>query len=94
MAAADEAGEKAPYRIEGDVVYVNNRLCAVSHSPLNPHKLSQFVSRVKYDGPAKDFRGKTLVFNQCCDMCIGKFPSMWTQERDTIMRFHGLTAGK
>ena len=83
-------GELAPYRIEGDVVYVNNRICAVSHSPLREGQLDRYQSRVVYDGPDPRFRGKTLVFNQCCPMCIQTFPELWRQHRDRIMRYHGL----
>lgn len=88
--AQPQEGEKAPYRIEGDVVKVNNRLCAVSHSPMAENTLGQFVSRVKYDGPDQRFAGKTLEFNQCCGMCIEKFPSLWAANRDGVMKFHGL----
>lgn len=84
-------GEQAPYRVEGDTVFVNNRICAVSHSPLDPHNLDRFVSRVKYNGPIAKFKGKTLLFNQCCEMCIQNFPSLWKSERDAVLRFHGLT---
>lgn len=84
------AGEKAPFQIQGDVVKVNNRLCAVSHSLMAENTLGQFVSRVKYDGPDARFQGKTLEFNQCCGMCIEKFPSLWAQNREGILAFHGL----
>ncbi len=87
---SEAAGELASYRADGDVVFVNNHICAVSGSPLDPHTLGRFVSRVRYDGPIEKFRGKTLVFNQCCAMCIESFPKKWAMERDQIMRFHGL----
>lgn len=85
-----QKGEKAPFEIQGDVVKVNNRLCAVSHSVMAENTLGQFVSRVKYDGPDARFSGKTFEFNQCCGMCIEKFPSLWAQNRDGILAFHGL----
>lgn len=83
-------GERSPFEVQGDVVKVNNRLCAVSHSPMAENTLGQFVSRVKYEGSNPKFAGKSLEFNQCCGMCIEKFPSMWAQNRDGIMKFHGL----
>lgn len=88
--ASSNEGERAPFEVQGDVVKVNNRLCAVSHSPMAENTLGQFVSRVKYDGSNPKFAGKSLEFNQCCGMCIEKFPSMWAQNRDGIMKFHGL----
>lgn len=88
--ASPTEGERAPFEVQGDVVKVNNRLCAVSHSPMAENTLGQFVSRVKYEGSNPKFAGKSLEFNQCCGMCIEKFPSMWAQNRDVIMKFHGL----
>ncbi len=89
---ADQAKRAAPggYTIEGDVVFVNNHTCAVSGSPLADKDLTKFQSRVAYDGPVEEFKGKTLVFNQCCNMCIKSFPDMWAKDRDTIMLAHGL----
>ncbi len=78
------------YTIDGDVVHVNNRKCAMSGSPLAENNLEEFQSRVQYDGPVEEFKGKTLVFNQCCNMCIKNFPGKWATERDAIMQEHGL----
>lgn len=86
----DGEGEVAPYVIDGETVYVNNGLCAVSHSRLDPQNLNEFTSRVRYDGPLEAFRGKTLVFNQCCEMCIKKFPDMWEENSDKILKYHGV----
>lgn len=68
-----------------DVYYVNNRECAMSDSPIAEKDLGRFESRVIYDGPIERFQGKTLVFNQCCSMCIESFPKKWAAERDEIM---------
>lgn len=83
-------GEWAPFEIRGDIVQVNNSICAQSGSQMAPETLGKFTSRVVYDGPDERFRGKTLVFNQCCHGCVLKFPAKWAAERDRIMRFHGL----
>ncbi|QQR89798.1 MAG: hypothetical protein IPJ88_16725 [Myxococcales bacterium] len=78
------------YTVQGDVVHVNNETCAMSGSPLDKKDLGKFQSRVTYDGPVAEYQGKTLVFNQCCEMCIKNFPEKWAKERDDIMRTHGL----
>ena len=83
-------GETAHWTVEGAEVHVNNRLCAVSHSPLDPAKLDAYVSHVAYTGDDRRFAGKTLVFNQCCEMCIERFPKMWAKDPDAVLRFHGL----
>lgn len=87
---ATEAVESG-YEILGDVVYVHNRTCAMSGSPIAEKDLGRFESRVSYDGPIERFRGKTLVFNQCCANCIESFPKKWAAERDQIMANFGLT---
>lgn len=86
-----EVGEKAPFEIKGDTVYVNNRICAYSGTWMREDTLGNFISKVEYDGPDPRFKGKTLIFNQCCGGCIGAFPAKWKAERDKIMHFHGLT---
>lgn len=83
-------GETAHWTVEGAEVHVNNRLCAVSHSPLDAAKLGAYPSRVAYEGNDPRFVGKTLVFNQCCEMCVERFPKMWAKDPDAILRFHGL----
>ena len=87
--AADAA--RVGYEIVGEVVHVNNRQCAVTGSELADKDLGRFESRVVYDGPIARFKGKTLVFNQCCPMCIASFPKKWAAERDEIMQNFGLT---
>lgn len=87
---AATTGEVADYRVDGETVYVGNRLCAVSRSPLDPSTLGQFTSTVTYEGSDPRFVGKELVFNQCCEMCIERFPAMWAQDAEAILRFHGL----
>jgi len=79
------------YEVSGNVVYVNNRDCAMSDSLIAEKDLGRFESRVTYDGPIEQFRGKTLVFNQCCANCIESFPKKWAAERDQIMQKFLLT---
>ena len=86
-----EVGEKAPFMVKGNTVYVNNRICAFSGTWMREDTLDSFISTVTYDGPDPRFAGKTLIFNQCCSGCIGAFPAKWVAERDRIMHFHGLT---
>lgn len=83
-------GETAAYTVEGDVVRVNNTRCAVSRSPLDPVKLDAFTSTVAYEGADPRFRGKKMVFNQCCAMCNERFPALWAADPDGILRYHGL----
>ncbi len=83
-------GEHAPYVIDDEMVYVNNQLCAVSHSALLKHEVGKYSSRVEYDGDYPLFKGKTLIFNQCCEKCVNAFPEKWKRERDHVLRYHGL----
>lgn len=85
------AGETAPFQIEGDVVHVNNSLCAASRSPMAPEALGQFVSRVEYVGQDPRFQGRTFEFNQCCGGCVARFPSLWAENADEILAFHGVS---
>ena len=85
-----KAGEPAAWTEEAGVIRVNNRLCAVSHSPLDPAKLSAYTSTVDYTGTDPRVQGKRMVFNQCCEMCIEKFPAMWASDPDAVLQFHGL----
>ncbi len=85
-----EPAEMARYEVQGDTVMVNNTICAYSRSPIGTELLGQYQSRVRYEGPIAAFRGKTLVFNQCCPMCVDAFGEKWEAERDQIMKFHGL----
>lgn len=89
IGAAEEAD--AAEQVVSDVYYVNNRQCAMSDSPIAEKDMGRFESRVVYDGPVEKFQGKTLVFNQCCSMCIESFPKKWATERDQIMAKFGLT---
>lgn len=90
-APADESlGETARYVVDGDTVLVNNELCGVSRTRMGPETLGKFVSRVTYSGPNEEFRGKTLLFNQCCAMCLDRFPKRWADDPDEILAFHGL----
>ena len=83
-------GEKAPFRVEGSIVKVNNRLCAVSRTRMAEGALGQFVSRVAYKGPSERFRGRIMVFNQCCAGCVQTFPKLWAERSEEILSFHGL----
>jgi hypothetical protein len=76
--------------VVGDVVIVHNRRCAMNGAPIPPEALGRWTSRVLYDGPVDAYRGKTLVFNQCCPDCVDSFPALWAQDRDRIMREMGL----
>lgn len=89
-AGAQTAAEQSPFVIEGDVVRVNNSICAVSRSQMAPETLGQFVSRVTYDGSNAKFRGKTFEFNQCCGGCVEKFPTQWAKDPDAILAYHGV----
>lgn len=84
-------GEEAPYEIKGGVVYVNNAICAVSHSKIAREDRGKYTNRVTYNGPAKKFSGKTLVFNQCCPACVERFAQFWKKYQQQIMDYHGLT---
>lgn len=86
--------EISQYKVEGDNVFVNNTICAQMGAPLAPEAMGMFTTAVVYDGPSEIFKGKTLIFNQCCEHCVANFPQKWAKERDQIMRTHGLeTAG-
>ncbi|MBI2608425.1 MAG: hypothetical protein HYW47_02370 [Deltaproteobacteria bacterium] len=85
-----QEGEKAPYEIKGETVSVNNQYCAVSHSKMEKEDLGKWTNTVEYKGDNPQFKGKKLVFNQCCGGCIQRFPQMWSDEQDQIMQFHGL----
>ena len=89
-APAGKQGERAPFEIVGDVVHVNNTLCGVSRTPMGPETLGKFVSRVDYSGDDPRFKGKSLEFNQCCAMCLEKFPQLYAQDPAAVMAFHGL----
>lgn len=90
---AKTTGETARYEIKGDTVIVNNHICAFSRSPMAKETLGTYTSKVVYKGNdprfAK-FKNKTLVFNQCCTMCLDKFPGEWKKNPEEIMTYHGL----
>jgi len=83
-------GEKSPFEIKGDIVQVNNQYCAASHSWMKKEDLGKWTNTVEYKGSNPKFKGKKLVFNQCCGMCLERFPPMWEKDQDGIMKFHGL----
>jgi hypothetical protein len=93
LSAFASQGEKAPFEIKGDTVKVNNSICASSGSPMDKSTLGDFTNNVTYEGNDPKFakyKGKTLVFNQCCGGCIAKFPGQWKENPEKIMAFHGL----
>jgi hypothetical protein len=87
---ASSDGEVARWVADGDVVHVNNGLCAVCRSPMADNALGRFVSRVGYTGADPRFVGKTFEFNQCCAGCVDRFPEMWHERTDEILAFHGV----
>ena len=87
-----EAAERAPFEVDGDLVRVNNTLCATSRSPMAPDALGQFVSRVAYVGQNPAFQGRTFEFNQCCGGCVARFPTLWAENADEILAYHGVRA--
>lgn len=88
---APPAAERAPVAVDGNVVHVNNTICAVSRSEMAPEALGQFVSRVEYTGDDPRFRGRVFEFNQCCGGCVERFPSMWAERADEILAYHGVS---
>ena len=92
-AIAKTTGETAHYEIKGDTVMVNNHICAYSKSPMAKETLGTYTSKVVYKGnnpKFTKFKDKTLVFNQCCTMCLDKFPGEWKKNPEEIMTYHGL----
>lgn len=90
---AKTTGETAQYEIKGDTVLVNNHICAYSKSPMAKETLGTYTSKVVYKGnnpKFAQFKNKTLVFNQCCTMCLDKFPDEWKKNPEAIMTYHGL----
>jgi len=83
MAGACTKTQKHAYHVQGDTVHVNNEYCAVSGTKLKKEDMGRWTSTVIY-------QGKKLVFNQCCEMCIGQFPSLWENHTDEILQKHGL----
>ncbi len=83
-------GERAPFAVEGNLVKVNNSLCGVTRSPMGQETLGRFTTRVEYAGTDPRFQGKTFEFNQCCGMCIEKFPTLWAKNADEILSYHGV----
>ena len=85
-------GEKAPFQVVDDTVHVNNSHCAVSHSQMKGEDLGKWTNTVEYQGANEKFKGKKLVFNQCCEMCLKQFPEMWEESADEILKYHGLSS--
>ncbi len=83
-------GEKAIPTIEGNLIKVNNRLCAVSRGPMDEKGLGLFKGQVAYEGNDSRYKGKTFEFNYCCAMCQNMFPKQFQKDPDSILRFHGL----
>lgn len=87
---AVSVGDPSAYTVEGDVVHVNNKVCAMSRSPMDEKDLGKWTSQVTYTGKHKHLDGKTLVFNQCCAMCVSQFGDKWKNESEDILKYHGL----
>lgn len=83
-------GEVAIPTIEGNLIKVNNKLCAVSRGPMDEKTLGTFKGQVAYEGTNPKYQGKTFEFNYCCGMCQKSFPDKFKQDPDGILRFHGL----
>ncbi|HKY64007.1 MAG TPA: hypothetical protein VJR29_11355 [bacterium] len=90
MPANAARGEKAVPTIEGNLIKANNKLCAVSRTPMNEKILGAFKGQVNYEGGNPKYKGKTFEFNYCCGMCQAKFPDMFKADPDGILKFHGL----
>ncbi len=83
-------GEKVTPTLEGNLIKVNNKLCAVSRGPMDEKSLGSFKGQVAYEGNDSRYKGKTFEFNYCCGMCQNMFPSQFKKDPDSILRFHGL----
>lgn len=83
-------GEKVTPTIEGNLIKVNNRLCAVSRTPMDEKTLGMFTGQVAYKGTDPRFQGKIFEFNYCCEMCQNMFPQKFKKDPDSILRYHGL----
>lgn len=83
-------GEIATPTIEGNLIKVNNKLCAVSRGPMDEKTLGAFTGQVAYEGTNPKYQGKTFEFNYCCGMCQNMFPEKFKKDPDSVLRFHGL----
>ncbi len=83
-------GEKAIPTVEGNLIKVNNKLCAVSRGLMAEETLGTFTGQVAYEGSNPRYQGKTFEFNYCCGMCQNMFPEKFKKDPDGILRFHGL----
>ncbi len=84
------SGEKAIPKVEGNLIKVNNELCAVSRTPMDKKTLGKFTGRVVYAGDNPKYQGKIFEFNYCCAMCQQMFPKQFAKDPDGILSFHGL----
>lgn len=83
-------GEIAIPTTEGNLIKVNNKLCAVSRGPMDEKTLGAFTGQVAYEGTNPKYQGKIFEFNYCCGMCQKSFPDKFKKDPDGILRFHGL----
>lgn len=83
-------GEVVTPTIEGNLIKVNNKLCAVSRGPMDEKTLGTFKGQVAYEGTNPKYQGKTFEFNYCCGMCQNMFPQKFKKDPDGILKFHGL----
>lgn len=85
-----QPGEVVTPNIEGNVIKVNNQLCAVSRTLMDQETIGKFTGQVAYGGSNPKYKGKVFEFNYCCPMCQQKFPILFSKDPDSILRFHGL----
>ena len=93
LTALAETGEKVTPMDMGNMVHVNNKICASSHTRMDAKDVGKFTSKVVYRGSDPKYakyKGKKLIFNQCCTDCIIKFKTQWKENPEAIMEYHGL----
>lgn len=83
-------GEVVTPTVEGNLIKVNNKLCAVSRGPMMEESLGTFKGQVTYEGINPKYQGKIFEFNYCCGMCQKSFPEKFKKDPDEVLRFHGL----
>ena len=90
QSSLDHPGEKVTPTFEGNLIKVNNKLCAVSRTLMDEKTLGAFKGQVAYEGSNPKYKGKIFEFNYCCAMCQNMFPSKFKKDPDSILKFHGL----
>lgn len=90
LSSFSQPGEVVTPAIDGNLIRVNNRLCAVSRTLMGQEMIGKFTGQVAYTGSNPKYKGKVFEFNYCCAMCQQKFPILFSKDPDSILRFHGL----